>query len=153
MLSVASVTMNAGILVKATARPLNTPTAMPMAAATRMPRATWWLPIACAPSTPDSAMTEPCDRSMPAVTITNVWPMARVAITATLSKIVTMLPLDRKCGDRNEKITTSTIRAAATSEEFSSLSRAARRVLLAGASRASIAVLVMAYHLYACRRG
>ena len=51
-----------------------------------------------APTTPESAIVEPTERSMPRVMITSNWPSATTAITEVCEKTLPMLRLVRKIG-------------------------------------------------------
>ena len=89
MLKVPSVTMNGGSLMRVTSRPLSSPnsavTAMPhrMASGAGRPRSAANLVITMLPS----AITMPHDRSMPAVRMISVWPMAMTPTTITCCRI------------------------------------------------------------------
>ncbi|MNS98731.1 hypothetical protein D3C72_1331060 [compost metagenome] len=101
MFSVPSVTMNGGSLMRVTSRPLSRPnsvvTPMPhrMATGTGMPSsvANFVMMI------PPSAITMPHDRSMPAVRMISVWPMAITPTTITCCRISDRLPPVRKRSD------------------------------------------------------
>ena len=86
MLSVPSVTMNGGSAIRVTSRPLTKPErarrpAMPsrIASSGGTPLSTAILVITMQPN----AITVPHDRSMPAVRMISVWPMASVPTTIT----------------------------------------------------------------------
>ena len=85
MLSVPSVTMKGGSLIRVTSRPLTRPnsavTPMPhrIASGAGSPSSTASLVI----TMPPSAMTMPHDRSMPAVRMISVWPIAMTPTTMT----------------------------------------------------------------------
>ena len=92
----ASVTMKGFIRSTVTAMPLNSPQPAP----TRIPMATaagtgTLSCIAIPATTPDKATTEPDERSMPPVMITNVWPQATIAISDVETRIARMLAVDR----------------------------------------------------------
>ena len=65
-------------------------------------RSTSTLELVCsktiAPTTPESAIVEPTERSMPRVTITSSWPSASTAITEVCEKTLPMLRLVKKTG-------------------------------------------------------
>src|SRR5712691_2700248 len=91
--------MNGGILRSAIAAPLTSPQAAPAAIAVITPRTTGApLTIARAPITPDSAITEPTDRSIPPDTITIVIPIAMTVITAVWRATPARLPAERNLG-------------------------------------------------------
>jgi len=98
MFIVPSVTMNAGSLMRVTSRPLSRPKAMqassphPMARYGFMPLPTASLVI----TMPPSAITMPHDRSMPAVRMISVWPIAIVPTTITCCRISEKFCTDRK---------------------------------------------------------
>ncbi len=100
MFSVPSVTMKGGSLTWVINRPLNTPnsvvTPMPqrMASGTGRPASTASLLITMLPS----AITMPQDRSMPAVRITSVWPMAMTPTTINCCRISEKFAPLRNCG-------------------------------------------------------
>ena len=85
MLNVPSVTMNGGSARPTTSPPLTKPTSMQVAMPSRIastggtPESTASLVITIEPS----AIAVPHDRSMPAVRMISVWPMASVPITIT----------------------------------------------------------------------
>src|SRR5829696_294340 len=85
MLNVPSVTMNGGRLRLTTSPPLTTPTSMQVRTPSRIaisggtPESTASLVITIEPS----AIAVPQDRSMPAVRMISVWPIASVPITIT----------------------------------------------------------------------
>jgi hypothetical protein len=109
MFSVPRVTMNGGSRSRVTSPPLRTPNPV----ATSRPMA-----IASSGGTPpstasfvmkidDSAMTAPHDRSMPAVRMISVWPMASVPTTITCWSTSERFEPDRKRSDLMEKKTTA----------------------------------------------
>ncbi len=75
--------MKAGTRSVVIVSPLKTPIAMPTSSPASTPAST---PCPCtstsAQTTPDRPTTEPTERSMPAVRITNVIPAARIAVNA-----------------------------------------------------------------------
>src|SRR6218665_2213743 len=89
MFIVPSVTMNGGSAILVTNRPLTRPnstvTAMPQAIASGADRS--WLAAILVITMLPSAITMPQDRSMPAVRITSVWPIAITATTMTCCRI------------------------------------------------------------------
>ena len=92
----AKVTMNGFMPSSVTAMPLKRPQPMP----TRMPVATAsgtgaWSCITMAAAIPESATTEPDERSMPPVMITKVWPQATMAISEVATRIAIRLAVDR----------------------------------------------------------
>jgi hypothetical protein len=104
MLSVPSVTMNGGRLIRVTKNPFKAPPAVPI----RMP-----IRIASGPGTPpedarlamisiENTVSAPTDRSMPAVRMISVWPMASAAMIATCWNRI-----DNVCGCRNRGLTTA----------------------------------------------
>jgi hypothetical protein len=101
MFSVPSVTMKGGSLTLVTSRPLIRPnsvvTPMPhsMASAGGRPSSVANLVI----TMPPSAITMPQDRSMPAVRMISVWPMAMTPTTITCCRISDRLPPVRKFSD------------------------------------------------------
>src|SRR5215471_3865048 len=105
------VTMKGGILSDAMAAPVASPQRAPAAIAVAMPRmigapAT----MASAPATPDNAMTEPTDRSMPPDTITIVMPIAITIMTAVWRATPARLPADRNLGSSAAITTQSSTR-------------------------------------------
>ncbi len=70
--------------------------------------------ITAATMTPASANTEPTDRSMPAVTMTNVIPSASTAFTDTCNSTMVMLPRVKKPGTLSAATRTSRARARPT---------------------------------------
>ena len=100
--SVPSVTINAGTLALATSTPLTAPHAMPLSTAATRPAAATPGPlppmaaITFAATTDENTSTDPTDRSMPEVMITNVIPTPSTAHTATFCDISEKLPVDRK---------------------------------------------------------
>ncbi len=100
--SVPRVTISGGTLAMATSTPLTTPHAMPLRIAATSPTAATPIPlppiasISLAATTDENTKTEPTDRSMPEVMITNVIPTPSTAQTATFCEISEKLPVDRK---------------------------------------------------------
>src|SRR5262245_15747678 len=100
--SVPSVTISAGTLATATSTPLTTPHTMPLTIAATSPTTATPIPlppitsISFAATTDENTNTEPTDRSMPEVMITNVIPTPRTAQTATFCEMSEKLPVDRK---------------------------------------------------------
>src|SRR6185503_12580679 len=98
MFSVPSVTMKGGSLMRVTSRPLAKPnsvvTAIPASTASggATPRSVANLVI----TMPPSAITMPHDKSMPAVRITSVWPIAMTPTTITCCSTSDRLPPVRK---------------------------------------------------------
>ena len=78
----ASVTMKGGIFVFAITRPFSRPKITPLRIAIRMPTISGspCQTTAAAPSTPDMAIMEPTDRSMPPRMITIVMPQASIRL-------------------------------------------------------------------------
>ena len=101
---IASVTINGATRNRVTTRPTNAPDSPQAAVPTRKPAATVHggasSPPSCfmpnAPMTADSAIRLPTDRSMPAVIITIVIPMAMIAITTMRSTMASRLEGWRK---------------------------------------------------------
>src|SRR6185312_374766 len=87
------VTMSAGTLATATSTPFTIPHAIPPTIATTIPAAATHGPVPPIPSitfadtTDANTRTEPTDRSMPDVMITNVIPTPSTAQTATFWEI------------------------------------------------------------------
>src|SRR6218665_1040664 len=98
MFIVPSVTMNGGSAILVTNRPLTRPnstvTAMPQAIASGADRS--WLAAILVITMLPSAITMPQDRSMPAVRITSVWPIAITATTMTCCRISEKFCADKK---------------------------------------------------------
>ena len=92
-----SVAMNGGSRSRVTAMPLAKPHAVPARMPASMPSQTGKPPAftARAAVTPASARTDPTDRSMPPVMMTQVAPMPRMAIEVTWSATVSPLPTVR----------------------------------------------------------
>src|SRR5215471_12925947 len=91
--------MKGGIRNVAIAAPLARPQRVPVAMAAAMPSATGApLTIAIAPATPDSAMTDPTERSIPPDTITIVMPIAMMVMTAVWRATPARLPAERNLG-------------------------------------------------------
>ena len=105
MFSVPSVTMKGGRRILVTSPPLRAPKAAHTASPSRIarnglrPETTASLAITTAPR----AMTAPSERSMPAVRMTSVWPMARVPTTMTCWTISDRLVPVRNRGDSKVK--------------------------------------------------
>ena len=105
MFSVPSVTMKGGSLTCVTSSPLTrpnsvvTPTPHSTARAGGMPSSVANLVI----TMPPSAITMPHDRSMPAVRMTSVWPMAMTPTTITCCRMSEKLPPVRKRSDCDAK--------------------------------------------------
>ncbi len=57
---------------------------------------------------PQRPTTDPTDKSMPPLRMTNVMPMARMALIATCLIKMARLPVDRNSGDRSENTIDST---------------------------------------------
>jgi hypothetical protein len=114
MFIVPRVTMKGGSLILVTSRPLSRPkpmvTAMPQAMASRGGRP--WSTANLLMTMEPSAMTMPHDRSMPAVRMISVWPIAMTPTTMTCCRISEKLPADRKRSDWNEKNTQAASRAS-----------------------------------------
>jgi hypothetical protein len=88
------------------------------------------------PTTPARAATDPTDRSMPAVIMTSVMPMAMTATTAVCEPMLKRLSAERKTGEANERKAKTTMSApAAASWETTPESRSRRPL----PSRTSIA--------------
>ena len=87
--------MNGGRPARATVSPVRNPhpppTAIPTASAMMRVTGPSCPPIASAASTPQTASTEPTDRSMPAVMMTKVMPTARMQLMATWLATLTRL--------------------------------------------------------------
>ena len=62
---------------------------------------------------PATATTDPTDRSIPEVRITNVIPAAMIAVMEAWSETFRRFSAVKKCGDRRANATHSTARAAA----------------------------------------
>ena len=94
----ASVTMNGGICVLAMMAPLNRPKMTPERMPMRMPAISGrpHQTTAAAPSTPDMAMMEPTDRSMPPRIMTMVMPQASSRFGALWRSTLKMLRWVRK---------------------------------------------------------
>ena len=90
--------MSDGIFAFATRTPLNTPHASPDTIEAAMPSDAVPQPsppchiMTLAPTTPEKTITDPIDRSMPAVMITNVIPTPRIARMDAFWTIRRMLP-------------------------------------------------------------
>src|SRR4051812_14417471 len=69
--------------------------------------------IIITPSMPARAADEPTDRSMPAVIITNVMPMATMAVTVVCTITLNKLLKVKKTGEANERYTKTRISAPA----------------------------------------
>ena len=85
--SVPSVTMNGGSLIRVISRPLSTPIAVPVPSIAAIPAIEATAPELCPVSMllhqhraghPANPRMAPSDRSIPAVMMTNVWPTARI---------------------------------------------------------------------------
>ena len=124
MVIVASVTMNGLTPAYAVTAPFPHPTAVPTAIPTAAARAvapttpivcrTGALVSAAAAMTPASASTDPTDRSIPAVTMTNVMPSARMALIETCRRIVERFSREKNPGTAMAPISTSSPSARAT---------------------------------------
>jgi hypothetical protein len=60
---------------------------------------------------PQSPATDPTDRSMPALRMTNVIPIAKMALMATCLTRITRFPVVRKSGDSTENVVASSTSA------------------------------------------
>ena len=113
-------TISGGTFATATSTPLTAPHAMPLRMAAPIPTTATPDPlppiasITLAATTDENTNTEPTDRSMPEVMITNVIPTPNTAQTATFCEIREKLPGDRKRSPamtvKNTQMTTSTPR-------------------------------------------
>jgi hypothetical protein len=124
MFNVPSVTMNGGSRSCVTRPPLSRPkpiaTARPITIASA--GATWLCTASFVMKIDDSAMTRPQERSMPAVMMTSVWPMASVPSTITCWRISEKFGPARKRSDLIEKKMTAM--ASARTEAPVEISRA-----------------------------
>ncbi len=97
--------MNGAIPAHAMSVPLINPASAPtntapaIAGITGSPRSD----ISFAPITPARAATEPTDRSMPAVMITSVIPIAMIAVTAVCAPTLNKLLEVRKSGEAKDR--------------------------------------------------
>src|SRR3990172_9098960 len=97
---VASVAMNGATLPYATAMPLTAPNPVPTASPASNATASGAPPFNTPASTaPAMARTEPTDRSIPPVRITNVMPAAMIALIETWRVTLSRLPTVRNDGD------------------------------------------------------
>ena len=105
MLSMPRVAMNGGRLKRATSVPLMAPITVPVAmpATMPMPQGRPRLVTKTPVMTADRVMTVPIDRSMPAVMMTNVTPMARMPVTEVARKMPWALLHVAKNGDAMAK--------------------------------------------------
>ena len=89
----ASVTMNGGICVLAMTRPFSRPKSTPERMAIMMPTISGrpCQTTAAAPSTPDMAMIEPTERSMPPRIMTIVMPQASIRLVELWRSTLKML--------------------------------------------------------------
>ncbi len=131
-----SVTISGGILALAIRTPLSSPHARPDSTATRMP--TLATPQPCPPepssgpiaiitfaaTTPEKTSTEPIDRSMPAVTITNVMPTPSTARIAAFWAIC--LAFSRLPKLLGASVTKTAMISASTSRIWNAWSRSTR---------------------------
>ena len=104
-LSMPSVAMNGAIPVSVMSSPLPTPAdradGRPDMIAGMIRNLL--LAIICAPKTPASAATAPTDRSIPAVMMTSVMPMAMIAVTAIWAPTLNRLSDVRNDDDANDR--------------------------------------------------
>ncbi len=110
MVSTASVTTNGGTLNREIVIPVNEPQTAPTASDARIPTKTPESPkflAHIAAANPASARTDPTERSMPPVRITNVIPTARTPVIAMLSPTLRRFSTDKNCGESNAKTTAS----------------------------------------------
>ena len=94
-----------------TISPFSSPTAAPIATPATMPGTIPYSSITIAEIQPDSAATDPTDRSKPPQTMTYVMPMAMTVITAPCISTLFRLMGDRNRLETREAITHRTIRA------------------------------------------
>ncbi len=88
-------------------------------------------------TTPDSATTEPHDRSMPPVMITKVCPQATTAISDVATRIARMLAVVRNCGvvtARNSTISTNTAKMVTSPDRLDRFGRNERAGRMAAAA-------------------
>ena len=93
--------MSGGILALATKKPFRQPQAAPLTSAIRMPTIAAPAPspmasMALAATTLENTSTDPTDRSMPEVMMTNVMPMPSTAQTETFCAISEKFETERK---------------------------------------------------------
>ena len=78
---------------------------------------------------PQKPTIEPTDRSMPPLRMTNVMPIARIALIATCLTRIDRLPVVRNSGDSSEKTSVTTARAMkARSRSTRASERATQRI-------------------------
>src|ERR1700676_768050 len=106
-----SVAMNGGNPMRVTNKPLNAPQIAPMITPPSMPIGTGTPAFTSnAATTPESASTDPTDRSIPPVMITQVAPTPRYAMDVTCNHTVMPLPSDMNALLVAENTTTSITR-------------------------------------------
>src|SRR6185295_9066125 len=126
MLIMPRVAMNAGRRPFVMRRPFTSPLAPPTPSPARMAAGTGQPPCSAqASTTPESASSEPTDRSIPPERITNVIPRAMTALMLVCSITLSRFETERKCGVRTDKSPTSS-----TSPTSVPSSRARRAVAL-----------------------
>ncbi len=108
-----SVTMNEGSVHRTTIRPLAAPHARPVSRHRTTPpaRGAPQLTTAMPSTAPDKAITEPTDRSIPAMINTNVIPTAAMVTSATWLARVRKVACVRKLSAERPKTTISVTRA------------------------------------------
>ncbi len=112
----ASVTMKGVMLYRVMRAPATAPDNAPAVSPTRTASGNETVIGSCSFSTsvvrmPASARSEPTDKSIPPVRITNVIPAAIIAVMETCKETLRRLSVVRKYGERNEKTRSSTTNA------------------------------------------
>jgi len=105
MASIARVAMKEGMRTRVTRSPFTAPHASPMATPARVANGVGHLHhwSAMPPTTPESASTDPTERSMPPVSITKVSPAVTAARTETWARRFLRFVSVRKWGERAEE--------------------------------------------------